>query len=77
MAAEIFLDVVNDNCLRQVATRPLQVLNIVLGGTRLHIFDLESVLAVESVRDRPLLVKCIQYLVRVLHKNVKQSKVVQ
>jgi len=41
----------------------------VLSGTRLHILNLQCVLAVEAMRNGSLLVKRVENLVRVLYTN--------
>ena len=40
-----------------------------LSGTRLHILNLQCVLAVEAMRNGSLLVKRVENLVRVLYTN--------
>ena len=69
LAAEVFLDIVDDDSLGKITPRTLQVLNVVFGGTRLHILDLQRMLAVKPVGNRPLLIKRVQNFVSVLHTN--------
>ena len=67
LAAEVFFDIIDDDCLGEVASRPLQVLNVVLGGSRLHVFDLESMLAVKTMRDGAILVERVQNFIGILY----------
>ena len=69
LAAEVLLDIVDNDGLGKVTPRTLQVLNVVLGGTRLHILDLQCMLAVKPVGNRSLLIKRVQNFVSVLYKN--------
>ena len=67
LAAEVFFDIIYNDCFGEIASGPLQVLNVVLGGSRLDILDLKSVLAVKPVGNGAILVQRVQNLISVLY----------
>ena len=74
LAAEVFFDIIDNDCFGEIASRPLQVFNVVLSGSRLDIFDLERVLAVKTMGNGAILVQRVQNLVGVLYTTNKKLK---
>ena len=74
LAAEVFFDIIDNDCFGEIASRPLQVFNVVLSGSRLDIFDLERVLAVKAMGNGAILVERVQNLVGVLYTTNKKLK---
>ena len=67
LAAEILLQIVDDDAFAQIPTAHGDVLDVVLDLPCGAVLDLYCVVAVQSVGDRPLRVESVQHLVSILH----------